>query len=451
MIRKLHPATIIILSFLDCISMGTALITLPVSTTSGYISFMDALFTVTSAVCVTGLAIHDTGVYFTLFGQTIILLLIQIGGLGLMTITVVIFKFIGVNISFQQRQVMQETFAHTPRKDIYALLRSIFIFSGVTEAIGALVLTLYWCQEFPISQAFYLGLFHSISAFCNAGFSLFTANLADYKGSITVNLTICGLIILGGIGFPVIYDVYGYYSNRRFRRVKFSLQTKVAGTTTTALILTGMVLYLIFEKNNSLKGLDPLEKILGAFFQSVTARTAGFNTLDLTTLSDAGAFLLMILMFIGASPGSCAGGVKTTTLTVLCVSAMAKLHGIYYPHVFKKRISDTNIMKSLTIVGMSVFFVTLIFLLLLITQSTTPYSGAVIADRFRIYLFEVISAFGTVGLSMGATTIINDTGKLLLVVMMLIGRVGVLSFFYFIAGDEKHAGFEYSEESMMLG
>jgi trk system potassium uptake protein TrkH len=451
MIRKLHPATIIILSFLDCISMGTALLTLPVSNTNGYISFMDALFTVTSAVCVTGLAILDTGTHFTLFGQVIILLLIQIGGLGLMTISVVLFKFLGMSVSFQQRRVMQETFSHTPRKDIYDLLKSIFVFSGLTELIGAVLLAIYWSREFPISQAAYLGIFHSVSAFCNAGFSLFAANLIDYKGSITVNLTICSLIILGGVGFPVIFDIYGYLSKRRLKRVKISLQTKIVVTTTSILIFAGMALYLILEQNNSLKGLNPVERILAAFFQSVTARTAGFNSLDLTTLSDAGAFLLMILMFIGASPGSCAGGVKTTTITVLVVSAIAKLKGIFYPNIFKKRISDTNIMKSLTIVGISVFFITLIFFLMLVTQSTTPFPGAVAPDRFRIYLFEVLSAFGTVGLSMGATTIINDWGKFLLVIMMLIGRVGVLSFFYFIAGDEKHAGFEYSEESMMLG
>ena len=451
MIRKLHPATIFILSFIDCIGMGTALLALPVSTTSGYISFMDALFTVTSAVCVTGLTIHDTGTYFTAFGQAVILLLIQIGGLGLMTLSVVFFKFIGMNVSFQQRRIMQDTFTHTPRKDIHVLLKSIFVFSGLTELVGAIILGIYWSREYPITQAVYLGVFHSVSAFCNAGFSLFAANLIDYKGSLTVNLTICSLIVLGGIGFPVIFDIYGYFSKKRLNRVKISLQTKVAGAATGVLILAGMVLYLIFEKNNSLKGLDPLETLLGAFFQSVTARTAGFNTLDLTTLSDAGAFLLMILMFIGASPGSCAGGVKTTTISVLIVTAIAKLKGILYPSIFKKRISDTNIMKSLSIVGISVFFITLIFLLMLITQPASPVAGTVTADRFRIYLFEVLSAFGTVGLSMGATTQINDWGKFLLVIMMLIGRVGVLSIFYFIAADEKHAGFEYSEESMMLG
>jgi len=451
MIRKLHPATIIILSFLNCIGMGTALITLPVSTVSGYISFMDALFTVTSAVCVTGLFIHDTGTHFTPFGQAVILLLIQVGGLGLMTISVVFFKFLGVNVSFQHRRVMQETFSHTPRKDIYALLKSIFIFSGLTELIGAVLLAIYWSRKFPISQAAYLGLFHSISAFCNAGFSLFPANLADYRDSVTVNLTICGLIILGGIGFPVVFDLYEYLSRRRLKRVKLSLQTKIAGSTTGVLILAGMVLYLILEKNNSLKGLDTTQRILGAFFQSVTARTAGFNTLDLATLSDAGTFLMMILMFIGASPGSCAGGVKTTTVTVLAVSAIASLKGILHPNVYKKSISDINVMKSLAIVGISVFFISLIFFLMLATQSSTPVQSSMAANHFRIYLFEVLSAFGTVGLSIGATEVINDWGKFLLVIMMLIGRVGVLSFFYFIAGNEKDAGLEYSEESLMLG
>lgn len=451
MTRKLHPATLIILSFLVCISVGTALITLPVSNTCGYISFMDALFTVTSAVCVTGLGVLDTGTQFSLFGQIIILLLIQIGGLGLMTISVVLFKFLGMNVSFQHRRVMQETFAHTPRKDIYSLLKSIFVFSGLTELLGAVLLAIYWSREFPISRAAYLGVFHSISAFCNAGFSLFPASLVDYRDSVVVNLTVCGLIILGGIGFPVVFDLYENLSQRRRKRVKLSLQTKITGTTTGILIFAGMVLYLILEQDNSLKGLDPAQKLMGALFQSVTARTAGFNTLDLTTLGDAGAFFMMILMFIGASPGSCAGGVKTTTISVLTVSAVARLKGILHPSIYKKSISDTNVMKSLAIVGISVFFITVIFFLMLATQPSTPVAGATAGNPFRIYLFEVLSAFGTVGLSMGATTLINDWGKFLLVIMMLIGRVGVLSFFYFIAGDEKNAGFEYSEESIMLG
>jgi trk system potassium uptake protein len=451
MIRKLHPATIIILSFLDCISVGTALITLPVSNVSGHISFMDALFTVTSAVCVTGLTVLDTGSHFTLFGQAVILILIQVGGLGLMTISVVFFKFLGMNVSFQHRRVMQDTFSHTPRKDIYTLLKSIFIFSGLTELIGAVLLAIYWSREYPISKAAYLGIFHSVSAFCNAGFSLFAASLADYRDSVTVNLTICGLIILGGIGFPVIFDLYEYFSKRRRQRVTISLQTKIAATTSAILILAGMVLYLILEQNNSLKGLNTTQRILGAFFQSVTARTAGYNTLDLSTLSDAGAFLMMILMFIGASPGSCAGGVKTTTITVLAVSAIASLKGISHPNIYKKSISDANVMKSLAIIGISVFFIALVFFLMLVTQSATPLQGPMTANQFRIHLFEVISAFGTVGLSMGATMLINNWGKFLLVIMMLIGRVGVLSFFYFIAGDEKNMGIEYSEESMMLG
>lgn len=451
MTRKHHPATIIILSFLDCISIGTALITLPVSNAHGHISFMDALFTVTSAVCVTGLTVLDTGSHFTLFGQAVILLLIQIGGLGLMTVSVVFFKFIGMHVSYQHRRVMQETFAHTPRKDIYTLLKSIFIFSGLTELTGAVLLTIYWSHDFSIPQAAYHALFHSVSAFCNAGFSLFPANLADYRDSITVNFTICSLIILGGIGFPVIFDLYDCLSRRREKRVKLSLQTKIAATATCILILAGTSFYLVLEQNNSLKGLNQTQKFLAAFFQSVTARTAGFNTLDLATLSDAGALFMMALMFIGASPGSCAGGVKTTTITVLAVSAIARLKGVFHPSIYKKSISDTNVIKSLAIVGMSVFSITVIFFLILITQPSMPIQGPMIANHFLIYLFEVLSAFGTVGLSMGATSIINDWGKFLLCIMMLIGRVGVFSFFYFIAGDEKNAGIEYSEESMMLG
>ncbi len=450
-ILKLHPAALILGSFLLLIVIGTIGLKIPISTPIGHISWMDALFTATSAVCVTGLAVLDTGRDFTIFGQCVILLLIQIGGLGVMTVSVALFHWLGRTISFRHRMVMQETFAHTPRKDIYSLLQSIFIFTGITELLGAILLTVFWSRRFPVDQAVWLAVFHSVSAFCNAGFSLFANSLMDFRDLLSINLIICTLIILGGIGFPVVHDLVHYLFRSGQRRVKLSIQTKTVLTTTGVLILSGTFLYMILEQGHSLKGSGLGNQILYSFFQSVTSRTAGFNTLDLAGIGNAGAMLLMLLMFIGASPGSCAGGIKTTTLTVLLVAARCRMKGNYRPNLFKKSISDVNIMKSLSIVGLSAFFVLVIFFLLLISQSSEQIAGHAGGDQFRILLFEVISAFGTVGLSMGATSVINGWGKMLLIIMMLIGRVGVISFAYVLIINGNQSGIEYVEENMMLG
>jgi trk system potassium uptake protein TrkH len=450
-LRKIHPASLLLISFLTTIFVGAGFLTLPVSTRSGQIHVVDALFTATSAVCVTGLTVQDTGTYFSMFGQIVILILIQIGGLGLMTISVMFFRFFGKSVSFQHRMAMQETFSHTPRKDIYSILKSIFIFTGLTELVGAVLLTISWSRQYPFPQAAYLGLFHSVSAFCNAGFSLFASSLVDFRDSIPVNLTICGLIVLGGIGFPVIYDLHHYLSQCRHARCKFSIQTKSVLTTTFILIVAGTMFYLMLEQAHSLKGSGLGHQILYSLFQSITARTAGFNTLDLSGISNACAMIMMLLMFIGASPGSCAGGIKTTTLTVLVVSTWNRLKGNYRPSLFKKSISEANITKSLSIVGLSTFLIVLVFSLMLICQPAHQIQGPIAGDQFRVYLFEVISAFGTVGLSLGATSVINDWGKLLLVIMMLIGRVGVMSFSYVITVGQKKSGIEYVEENLMLG
>ncbi|MDP2862131.1 MAG: TrkH family potassium uptake protein [Desulfobacterales bacterium] len=446
----MSPASFLLISFMTAMLAGAFLLMLPFSTTSGDITFIDALFTATSAVCVTGLTVLDTGAYFTLFGQIIILLLIQLGGLGIMTVSVVLFQFLGKIISFKHRMAMQETFAHTPRKDIYRLIKSIFVFTLLVEGTGAVLLFFHWKNEFSAIKAIYMAVFHSVSAFCNAGFGLFNNNLMNYTGSYLLNFTICALIVLGGIGFPVVFEIYSLAVKKRGVRVKVSVQTKSVLVTTFILIASGTLLFFLLEPNNSLKGLTLTENILASLFQSISSRTAGFNTVDLSLLSDSAASILILLMFIGASPGSCGGGIKTTTLFVLFSLVKNRIRGNTTVNVFKKTLGKESLSKSVSIFLLSISLVTLVLFFLLLSDHF-GHKEIQNADRFISYLFEVVSAFGTVGLSMGATSVINSFGKFLLIITMLIGRVGVLTFSYVITTAEAPKGIEYAEENLMVG
>jgi trk system potassium uptake protein TrkH len=446
----MSPASFLLISFITAMLIGALLLMLPFSTVSGNIEFIDALFTATSAVCVTGLTVLDTGSYFTLFGQMIILVLIQLGGLGIMTISVLLFQFLGKIVSFRQRMAMQETFAHTPRKDIYRLIKSIFIFTFLSEGAGIIFLFFHWFREFPALKALYMALFHSVSAFCNAGFALFSSNLMNYTGSYLLNFTICGLIVLGGIGFPVIFEIYNLAFKKRGRRIKISVQTKSVLITTAVLIIAGTMLFLLMEPENSLKGLSLPASILASLFQSITSRTAGFNTVDLSVLSDGAAALIILLMFIGASPGSCGGGIKTTTLFVLFSIVKNRIRGNTAVNVFKKSLGRESLSKSVSIFLLSMTLVMLVFFLLLMSNHF-GHKEIHNTSRFVSYLFEVVSAFGTVGLSMGATGVMNGIGKFLLIITMLVGRVGVLTFSYVITSSETHTGIEYAEENIMVG
>ncbi|RPH50398.1 MAG: ATPase [Desulfobacteraceae bacterium] len=449
-LRKLSPASFLLFSFMAAMLAGAFLLMLPFSTTSGNIAFIDALFTSTSAVCVTGLTVVDTSAYFTFFGQLVILVLIQLGGLGIMTVSVLLFQFLGKVVSFRQRMAMQETFAHTPRKDIYRLIKSIFIFTFLVEGAGALLLFFHWNREFSAIEALYMAVFHSVSAFCNAGFALFSNNLVNYTGSYILNLTICGLIVLGGIGFPVVFEIYNLAVKKRSKRVKVSVQTKSVLITTVILIVSGTILFLLMEPDNSLKGLSLTTSILASLFQSITSRTAGFNTVDFSVLSESATSLLILLMFIGASPGSCGGGIKTTTLFVLFTLVKNRIRGNTTVNAFKKSLGKESISKSVSIFLLSITFVILVFFLLLMSDHF-GHGEIQNANRFSSYLFETVSAFGTVGLSMGATAGLNSIGKFLLIITMLIGRVGVLTFSYVITSAEAPMGIEYAEENLMVG
>ena len=447
-IRRMHSAAVLVLSFISAILVGSCLLMLPLATVSGSISFIDALFTTTSAVCVTGLIVVDTGSYYTLFGQFVILVLIQIGGLGVMTVSVTVFRLMGRNISFRQRLIMQDVFTHTPQKDILYLVKSIFLFTGAVELLGAGLLFIHWAKEYPTGKALYMALFHSVSAFCNAGFSTFSNSMMNYRGDLLLNITMCMLIVLGGIGFPVLYELFHPVVHHSKNRFMLSLHTKTVLITTAHLILSGAVFFWLLEQTATLKEASLMESILASLFQSITCRTAGFNTVDISALQTGTLAFMVFLMFFGASPGSCGGGVKTTTLALIGAFAWSRMKRNSRVNLFKKSIPLETLEKSTFLILMSLGFIALIFFLLL---QSAPDGGTKYHDDFLFYLFETVSAFGTVGLSMGATATLTGLGKFWILLMMLIGRVGVLTFSYIITGAVPAKGIEYAEENLMIG
>lgn len=450
-ILKLHPATLVLISFVLTIFIGTLLLKLPVSVSDGYIAWIDAFFTATSAVCVTGLAVVDTGSYFTLFGQCVILFLIQIGGLGVMTFSVFLFRWLGKSIPFRHRMVMQDVFSHTPRRDILNLVKSTVFFTLLVEATGALVLAIYWYHELPFWSAAFNGLFNSVSAFCNAGFSLFPDSMIRYSNSILVNFVICMLIISGGIGFPVIYDLQSWLKGRKRQRIKLLVQTKSVLVTSFYLIIVGALLFYFLEQDMVIKTDSLIHRLLISFFQSVTCRTAGFNSLDIGSLKESTLTMMILLMFIGASPGSCGGGVKTTTLALLSVFAWTRLKGYSHVNMFRKSIPSDTVNRSVALVLISICLIGFVLFMILIGESFRPDTVSRHSGSFLASLFETVSAFGTVGLSMGITPDLGIWGKGWIGIMMIIGRVGIFTFSYIISGSGQMNNREYSEENIMIG
>ncbi len=446
---RLKTSILILLSYVAAITLGTILLVLPVSSAGGKLSLIDSIFTATSGICVTGLVVVPTGTHFTLFGKLVILVLIQLGGLGIMTFSILMFLSMGFGISSSHRWVIQESFTHTPTPDLFSLLKSIFIFTFLVELVGAIIFFFHWHKDFPGIQGVFYSIFHSISAFCNAGFSLFDKSFGDYRGDTVINLTLAFLIILGGIGFFVIYELYDYL-RRKPKRFRFSTHSKMVILTTICLILFGMVLIYAVEYHNHLLNFPSPQKLLMSFFQSVTARTAGFNTVDLTLFHTSVLFMLIIFMFVGASPGSCGGGVKTTTFAVLITLMWNRLMGRDTVNVFKRTIPQELVRKAVSIFVIAVSFITLITFLLLITQPEVKINPGS-EGYFLKYLFETVSAFGTVGLSLGVTADLNWLGKLLIIITMYVGRVGLLTVAYGVAREKLVGPYQFAEENVMVG
>lgn len=420
---------------------------LPFSAPKGHLRFVDGLFSSTSAVCVTGLTVIDIGKDLSLSGQVITIFLFQIGGLGIITFSTIFFVLMGRGISFKGREIVQSTFLHTPQRDVLSIAKAVLWFTFISEALGALFLFIRFLLDFPAGTALYHAVYNSISAFNNCGYSLFSDNLMAYQGDVIVNLTIMGLIVHGGIGFIVQYEVL---SRLRGIQKRLSVHTKIVIITTGILILSGAILFYVFERNHVIKGVPILNKILASLFQSVTPRTAGFNTVDIGSLTNATILLMMILMFIGASPGSTGGGVKTTSAALLVMLMWSRLKGNLDVNLFNRTVPRETVSRSISIIFASAFSVAIITSVLLIVGEgkLAPLESR---HLFVEYLFDTVSAFGTVGLSMGITPKLNDLQKYALILMMFAGRVGPLTLAFSLSRGTSKGSLTYAEEGVMVG
>jgi trk system potassium uptake protein TrkH len=438
----------ICLGFLALMSVGTFLLMLPISTSSGtWNDPLVALFTATSAVCVTGHIVVDTGTHFSFWGQLFIVMLVQIGGLGYMTTTTLLVLIIGYRFQLSHKRAIQEELSRPGLQGSALLIRSIIATVIIFEITGIFLLLPVFASDYGLPYGLWLSIFHSISAWNNAGFSLFKDNLIGYQSSLLVNLVISSLIIFGGIGYQVIIETYLWLRDR-FRkdpkRVNLSLNFKVATSTTLALLLGGTLAIYLAEIHNP-ETLAPLsfgEQLLASWFQSVVPRTAGFNSLDYSKMTTTALFITVGLMFIGGSPGGTAGGIKTTTLRVLTSCTRAILQGKEEVHLYDRQVAISLVLKA---VGVLVGSTTTVIVATMLITVTDP------EVEFIRVLVEVVSAFATVGLSTGITAGLSVGAKLVLVSTMYIGRVGVLLLMTALLGDPRPSQVQYPEENLLVG
>ncbi|MGE4579198.1 MAG: TrkH family potassium uptake protein [Desulfuromonadales bacterium] len=449
-LKSLSPAQALVSYYALAILIGALLLRTPLAVNGEPLSFLDALFTATSAQCVTGLAVVDTGTRFSLFGQGVILLLIQVGGLGIMTFSVYLFIYLRVGISARGRWIIHETLMHTPISSWRELIKGIFLMTLVIETIGTVLLSLAFVPRLGLVEGVYSAFFHAISAFCNAGFSLYPDSLVAFRDDPLVNLTIMALIILGGIGFLVIRELRQILSTPKAqKKPRLSLHSRIVLSTTAFLVGYGTVCIFFLESGHSLAGMSHLESFWTSLFQSVTTRTAGFNTIDLTHFRVPTLFLMMFLMFIGASPGSAGGGVKTTSLALFFAVLYSRLKGSPHISIFRRTIPDDVIAKALSLVILAVILIGLALFGLLIVH--VPNAPGDDAREFLNFAFEAVSAFGTVGLSTGATASLGGWGKGVVILLMFVGRVGLLTVAFAIAGRTRRHAPRYAEENIMIG
>lgn len=442
-IRKLTYPRFLALGFLTVILIGTFLLCLPVSSASGQSTdLLSALFTATSATCVTGLAVFDTGIYWSRFGQVVILFLIQIGGLGFMSIFAMFSIFAKKKISLSERKVIMQVSGNMRYHGVVALMKKMIFGTFFFEGIGAVLLAIRFCEEMPATEGLFYAIFHSVSAFCNAGFDLMGAvhpigSLVAYQSDFYVNFVVMALIVIGGIGFLVWDDFYEH----QFRFKKYCLHSKLALMFTGSLLLSGFLFFLISEWNFAFADMTFNEKVVAAMFQSVTSRTAGFNTVPQGDLSDTGKLFTYILMFIGGSPASTAGGVKTTTMFIVILSAIASARNTKNVTAFKRRIEDQTIRQATSIV--TIYLTTVILCCMLIA----------FVEHFPVadIMFEVISAVGTVGLSVGITSSLSVFTKIILVFLMFFGRIGGLSLVLVLAERKTPTLIERPTEKILIG
>jgi len=430
----------IILAFALAIITGALILMIPIMTRSGKISFIDALFTATSATCVTGLIVQDTATFFTAGGKSVILFLIQIGGLGIMTVTSFFALMLGRKINLGDRFYIKTSFGVNKKFSSARFFVIIAITTIFIELMGSLSLAAVLFFKFgqSVRSSFISGIFHSVSAFNNAGFSIYSKNLEGFAGDPTFNITVMLLIVTGGIGFSVISEILEYR-----RTKKISLHTKIVLLTTFMLIIIGALLFFLMEFKNpaSIGNLPNRTRVLASFFQSITPRTAGYNTINMATLNEATLLILVILMFIGASPGGTGGGIKTTTFASITLGGIYSFKGQKNISIFKKRIPQAIVLRALTL--------TLTAILLVLTASIAIM--LIERESFIKVIFEVTSAFGTVGLSTGITPELTTASKAILIACMFIGRIGISALSLAIASRVHPEKIERPEESISIG
>ncbi|MCG7410529.1 TrkH family potassium uptake protein [Paenibacillus sp. ACRRX] len=444
-LRRLTPSRTLVIGFAFIVLIGALLLMLPISNADGTpLPFIDALFTATSATCVTGLVVVDTGTHFTMFGQIVIISLIQVGGLGFMTMATLFAMAFKKRISLKERLILQESLNQGSMEGIVRLIRKVLLYAFVIEGSAAVLFTLRWSFDLPFGQALYFGIFHAISFFNNAGFDLFGqvsgpfSSLTSYVGDPIINFVSMFLIVSGGIGFIVMSDVMDF---RRTRRL--SLHTKVVLSMTSFLIVFGAVVLFIFEFTNphTYGQLNGWQKIWASFFQSVSPRTAGANTVDIGAMRQASQFFMVILMFIGASPGSTGGGIKTTTFTILIGAVFAMMRGKEDIVMFRCRLAKDRIFKAVTLTLLALGLVLFVSMILSTTEDR----------QFLAILFETTSAFGTVGLTMGITTSLSDVGKLLIALTMFAGRLGPITLAYALGPKAERELYRHPEGKITIG
>ncbi|MBF0294807.1 MAG: hypothetical protein HQL96_06430 [Magnetococcales bacterium] len=456
-VNELSLSRLLALSFLATILVGAILLWLPISRVpqEAPVSWVDALFTSTSAVCVTGLGVRDTGSTFSGFGQTVILALIQIGGLGFLTLSTLFigwFQRRGASLNPRHRHLLELSHGSVDAVTPGQLLAAILLFTFVTETVGALLLFWRFSSTHPTTEAVWLAVFHAISAFCNAGFGLFSDSLMRYRGDELVNGTIMGLIVLGGIGFLVVADLLRW-AGRAWHGQKelLSLHSRLVLWVTFWLIFVGTASIALLEWHGEAMLKEPASFLLESLFLSVTSRTAGFNTVDTGLLTSPTLFVLILLMAIGGSPGSTAGGMKTTTLA-LCL-ALLRSKALNRPRVecLERSLPEETVDKAMLVVTGYVLSITLGVLLLQITESGAKPFNTLPGNLFLAHLFETVSALGTVGLSTGITPALSQEGKLVIITLMFIGRVGPLLAATALIGHKKTIRYTYAEENVNIG
>ncbi|MCU0237447.1 MAG: hypothetical protein MUC72_10230 [Acidobacteria bacterium] len=446
LVRHLTPPRSFILSFLLVILVGAALLLVTSSAAKKPLAPVDALFTSASAVCVTGLTVVNVGSDLSFSGQIVTLLLFQIGGLGILTFSLLLFGMMGRSLSFRGRELLQSTFLHTPRRDFFRLLRFVVAGTFAIEAAGTLILFIRFLFDFPPGRAFYHAVYHAVSAFNNCGFSTFANSLTYYRGDWAVNLTVMSLFVLGGLGFIVLYEVLDLW---RGRRKRLSLHAKIVLLTTAVLIAAGACLFFLFEKGNVLKNIGAGESFLASLFQSATPRTCGFATVEVAALTNATILLLMILMFIGASPGSTGGGIKTSSFALLLLMIFNRVRGRDGVTIFNRSVPQEVLGRTLAIVFAATLSVLVIASVLLLAAGNPEAHAQASRHLFVEYVFETLSAFGTVGLSMNITPSLNDIQKLAITLLMFIGRVGPITLAF--AWSRSKQGLVFAEEAVMVG